>query len=546
MWLRAWQDAHMGYIVGEARGQQTFFPVALDDLIPSDHFCRVIDGFVKRLDFQALGFERAVAAETGRPGYDPRDLLKLYLYGYLQQVRSSRRLEAECKRNVELMWLLGRLEPDYKSIAEFRRLHLKAVIAAGAELVRFARSVGLVRGEWVAIDGSKFQAVASAHAVAARESVKRYLESVEAGDQREEVIIDPAAVAAALEMLARDPEPEAGFMRTVHGMVPAYNVQTAVDAEHALIVAHAVTTEKNDKHCLVPMAEAAQKAVGDPPSLNVVADCGYSSGAQAEACEARNIVPHAPVQRLINNKGDGKLFDRSAFHYDAASDTLICPAGTNADAQATGQGEAPGGLYGARAHLRRLCSEEPMHPVSTTLRSTASAPRRAGTYEPADHSGGDAFATMHSRTSLRHAEIPHLRKPAIPATRGRRSCGRDRTRNHGLQPETDHQCARWPQNDSGDGYLASSGGSADLQIDRTSNFWRLPCLLQMQNHQSIRLFRNSLSRPAVALVSKPTLAPLPQNKFMWFCNRARLYSLRKKGRGTVSCTLFPQLDGLRS
>lgn len=317
----------MGYIVGKARGQQTLFPVALDDLIPMDHFCRVIEAFVGRLDFEGLGFERAVAAETGRPGYDPRDLLKLYLYGYLQQVRSSRRLEAECRRNVEVMWLLGRLVPDYKSIAEFRRVHLEAVTAAGAELVRFARSVGLVGGEWVAIDGSKFQAVASARAVAERESVKRYLEAVEAGDRQEEATIDPARVAAALEKLASDPEPEAGFMRSAHGKVPAYNVQTAVDAEHALIVAHAVSTEKNDSHCLFPMAEAAHQAVGKPPVLNVVADAGYSNGAQAEACEARGIVPHVPAQRGVNNRGDGTLFDRSEFLYDAATDTYRCPAG---------------------------------------------------------------------------------------------------------------------------------------------------------------------------------------------------------------------------
>ena len=155
----------MGYICGEARGQQTLFPAALDDLIPSDHLCRVIDAFVGRLDFHALGFMRAEAAETGRPGYDPRDLLKLYLYGYLQQIRSSRRLETECRRNVEAMWLLGRLEPDYKSIAEFRRLHREAITEAGTELVRFARSVGLVRGEWIAIDGSKFQAASSARSV---------------------------------------------------------------------------------------------------------------------------------------------------------------------------------------------------------------------------------------------------------------------------------------------------------------------------------------------------------------------------------------------
>lgn len=317
----------MGYIVGEARGQQTLFPVALEDLIPEDHFCRVIDAFVKRLDFGRLGFERSEPAETGRPGYDPRDLLKLYLYGYLQQVRSSRRLEAECRRNVELMWLIERLSPDYKSIAEFRRLHLQAVTEAGAELVRFARSVGLVRGEWVTIDGSKFQAVSSSRSVAERESVKRYLEAVESGDQQEEVVIDPAAVAAALEKLQSAAEPEAGFMRTPQGTVPAYNVQVAVDAEHALMVAHAVSTEKNDSQCLLPMAEAAHQAVGQPAVLHVVADAGYSNGPQAESCERRGIVPHVPAQRGVNNRGDGTLFDRTEFSYDAARDTFCCPAG---------------------------------------------------------------------------------------------------------------------------------------------------------------------------------------------------------------------------
>ncbi len=125
--------------------------MTLDELIPEDHVCRVIDAFVDRLDMAGLGFERAEPAETGRPGYDPHDLLKLYLYGYWQQIRSSRRLEAECQRNVEVMWLLGRLVPDYKSIAEFRRIHHEAVTEAGMERVRFARSVGLVRGEGVAI-----------------------------------------------------------------------------------------------------------------------------------------------------------------------------------------------------------------------------------------------------------------------------------------------------------------------------------------------------------------------------------------------------------
>src|SRR5512141_1974346 len=177
-----WRGPGMGFIEGDERTQGTLFPGTLEELIPSDHFCRVIDAFVDRIDMQRLGFVRAEAAETGRPGYDPRDLLKLYLYGYLQQIRSSRRLESECQRNVELMWLLGRLVPDHKSIAEFRRMHRAAVTEAAAELVRFARSVGLVRGEWVAIDGSKFRAVSSANSVHERKAAERYLDQLEHAD----------------------------------------------------------------------------------------------------------------------------------------------------------------------------------------------------------------------------------------------------------------------------------------------------------------------------------------------------------------------------
>ncbi len=175
------------------------FPAVLDDLVPPNHICRVIDAFVEQLEMKKLDFERAQAAETGRPGYDPRALLKLYLYGYLNQIRSSRRLEAECIRNVELMWLLGRLYPDHKSIAEFRRMHRDAVTAAGAELVRFAKSCGLIRGEWIAIDGSKFRAVASIDTVRERVAIQRYLSSVEQADMEPETKIDQSAVQAALE-----------------------------------------------------------------------------------------------------------------------------------------------------------------------------------------------------------------------------------------------------------------------------------------------------------------------------------------------------------
>src|SRR3989442_12504382 len=145
----------MAFIQGEGRGQGTLFPVELDELIPEDHVCRVIDAFVGRLDVAGLGFERAEAAETGRPGYDPRDLLKLYLYGYLQQIRSSPRLESECQRNVELMWLLGRLCPDHKSIAEIRRVPSDAWTEAGGGGGPRGRSVGLWGSVWAAGRGLK-------------------------------------------------------------------------------------------------------------------------------------------------------------------------------------------------------------------------------------------------------------------------------------------------------------------------------------------------------------------------------------------------------
>jgi len=317
----------MAYIEGEQRGQHTLFPTTLDELIPQDHVCRVIEAFVGRLDMAKLGFVRSEPAETGRPGYDPRDLLKLYLYGYLWQIRSSRRLETECSRNVEVMWLLGRLVPDYKSIAEFRRMHRDAVAEAGAELVRFARSMGLVRGEWVAIDGSKFQSVSSVDRIREREALKRYLDQLERADEEHEAVIDASAVADALEKLKNDPEPEASFMKIGRQLTPGYNVQTAVDSEHALIVAQKVTTDANDQRMLLPMAEAAKQAVGSPSSLNVIADGGYSNGEQSEICEAQGIVPFIPPKRNVNNHGGGKLFDRTEFVYDEKSDTFRCPAG---------------------------------------------------------------------------------------------------------------------------------------------------------------------------------------------------------------------------
>lgn len=189
----------MGHIVGEGRGQRAMFPECLDDVIPADHPCRVIDAFVDRLDMAGLGFARSLPAATGRPGYDPRDLLKLYLYGYMQQVRSSRRLELECRRNLEVMWLLNRLAPDHKVISEFRRLHREAVTGAGAALIGWARAQALLQGGWVAIDGSKFRTVSARSGVLARQALQRYLAGLDEVDQADE---------------APHAEPEARLMKT--------------------------------------------------------------------------------------------------------------------------------------------------------------------------------------------------------------------------------------------------------------------------------------------------------------------------------------------
>jgi transposase len=385
----------MAYIAGEGRGQGTLFPVVLDDLVPSDHVCRVIDAFVDGLGMAELGFERAEAADTGRPGYDPRDLLKLYLYGYLHQLRSSRRLEAECRRNVELMWLLGRLYPDHKSIAEFRRVHREAVTAAGAQLVRFAQSVGLIRGEWIAVDGSKFRAVASMSSVRERQALEKYLDSCEKADEESQAVIDPSAVQAALDKLRQHREPEARLMRMAGSFAPAYNVQTAVDAEHALIVAHAVTLDAGDNRCLEPMAEAAKKAL-EADTLNIVADAGYSNGEQAGRCEAAGLVPHVPANRGVNNQGDGTLFDRSLFLYQPESDSFQCPAGKTVHRKQLHRKDRTV-LYQASAADCGRCSLKP--------RCTTSPQRMLSR-----HMDEDALNRMHQRAT---PELMRLRRSTV-------------------------------------------------------------------------------------------------------------------------------------
>jgi transposase len=347
----------MSYVRGEDRGQAALLPAAIEDYVAADAPVRVIDAFVDGLDVAGLGFGRSSPAATGRPPYDPRDLLKLYVYGYLNEVRSSRRLERESRRNVEVMWLLKRLAPDFKTIADFRRDNGTAVVGACRAFVLFCRDQGLFAARLVALDGSKFRAAASARRIMGRREIAKetahldgriadYLAGLDESDAREP---DEAqgATAVALQALKErraeldrlaaklDSEERATL---VEGELdarpmgigkgpkpPSYNVQTAVDADTGLILHHAVTAEPTDNRLLHPMAKAAKETLG-AETLTVVADAGYSNGAAAAACEADGIVPCVPANRAINNQGDGTLFDRSLFTYEKERDVYRCPA----------------------------------------------------------------------------------------------------------------------------------------------------------------------------------------------------------------------------
>lgn len=348
----------MRHIDGESRQQGSLLPEMLDDYVSEDHPVRVIDAYIDQLDLMTLGFSKAATKLTGRKPYHPGDLLKLYLYGYLNQVRSSRRLEKECHRNLEVIWLMKRLRPDFKTIADFRKDNGKAIKAACQAFMHFCRDAGLVSGDLIAIDGSKFKAAASADRVVTRKQLKerrkrltnlvdRYLEQLASADKEEAgLVMRHEQVQQALQKLAEagveldkaeaamdetgakqhcSTEPEAKVMRSGReGMVLGYNIQTAVDTESGLIVHHEVTQDGNDYHQLQPMAEQS-KAVLKTEQLTVVADAGYSNGEHLANCEERQITATVPSHRGINNKGD--YFQKEAFRYDEQRNSYFCPAG---------------------------------------------------------------------------------------------------------------------------------------------------------------------------------------------------------------------------
>ena len=352
------------YIEGEDRSQSVLFPERLDDYIGEDNPVRVIEVFVESLHLQALGFERTSPAATGRPGYHPSTLLKLYIYGYLNRIASSRRLEREARRNVELLWLLGKLTPDFKTIADFRRDNGGAIQRVCAQFVVVCRRLKLLSTGEVVIDGSKFKAVNNRdknftrHKLAERirqleQGVGRYLAELERADRVPEQMLPGRVehlhekVAAAKEQIRQLHEigqvmeaspdgqvsltdPDARSMAT-HGRgtgIVGYNVQSAVESKHHLIVAHEVTNVGSDRALLAPMANRARQALGRK-RLNALADRGYYSGEQIRACDEAGITPLVPKTHTSRARKQGR-FEKEDFRYHPRKDEYECPAGERA------------------------------------------------------------------------------------------------------------------------------------------------------------------------------------------------------------------------
>jgi len=351
----------MGFVEGIHRHQMVMFPESLDEYIADDNPVRFVDAFIESLDLQALGFERSVPAETGRPPYNPGDLLKLYVYGYLNRTRSSRKLEEEAKRNVEVTWLLGKLAPDFKTIADFRRDNGEPIRAVYREFTLLCRSLGLYGGELVAIDGSKFKAVncrernftkgkLKALRRQAEAKIERYLQELDENDAEETDSrkLTREELQEKIEWLKKhkgtydelerqmeeggesqisltDPDARSMTLGSNRGTDVGYNVQISVDAKHKLIVDHEVTNECNDMNQLNSMAVRA-KAVLDVDSLEVVADAGYYNSQEIKECTGQDIVPYIPQTNSSTNKKAG-LYTKEDFRYDAEKDCYWCPAG---------------------------------------------------------------------------------------------------------------------------------------------------------------------------------------------------------------------------
>jgi len=360
-----------GFVEGVDRGQSTLFPSLLDDYVAEDNPVRAVDVFVDGLDLDELGFVGVQPRDTGRPGYHPLMMLKLYIYGYLNRVPSSRRLERECQRNIEMIWLTGQLAPDFKTIADFRKDNGKAIREVCREFVALCRRLDLLSTASVAIDGSKFKAVNArdknfTEAKMKRrleridESIARYLSQLETADRHGDAVPEAKTTrlkskieklkeeivrlnAINAEMMKSEDkqvsltDPDARSMATSGkdtGIV-GYNVQIAVDTQHHLIVAHEVINVGSDRRQLSNMAEQARAEMG-VATLDAVADRGYYEGEEIKACEESGITVTLPKPQTSGAKAAGR-FGKQDFVYVAAEDVYRCPAGERLSYRFTGE-----------------------------------------------------------------------------------------------------------------------------------------------------------------------------------------------------------------
>jgi len=351
------------FIEEDSRIQTTLFPERLEDFIAEDNPIRVIDAFVDGLDLRDIGFDRATPKQTGRPAYKPATLLKLYLYGYMNRIQSSRRLEQETHRNVELMWLLGRLQPDFKTIANFRKDNGKAIQQCCREFVEICRQLDLFAKSIIAIDGSKFKAVNTKQKNDTQGSLKRRIKRTEqhiakylaalddtddddpgGSDQREPELKEKlAALNEHLNQLKlreklvkehpdkqlSETDPDSRLMKqSTVGSLVGYNVQNAVDAEHKLIIAHEVTNKPTDRGQLLPLSMLAKEALAldDGDELIVLADRGYYKGTDMLACTKNDITSLVP-KSTTSPTGALGFYPRDAFKYEPENDVYRCPAG---------------------------------------------------------------------------------------------------------------------------------------------------------------------------------------------------------------------------
>lgn len=350
----------MSYISGTDRSQTMLLPASIDDYVGPDNPVRFIDAFVDQLDLATLGFVRSHPERTGRPGYHPGDLLKLYIYGYLNRVRSSRRLEIETRRNIEVIWLMRQLAPDFKTIADFRKNNRGAFRAVFREFTALCRNLDLFGRQLIAVDGSRIKAVNNWDRTFVKskveksiretdERLERYLKTLDEADQSDEVEPNPdqieglkAKIDAIRERRARltgyhktmsatgetqlsltDPDARAMAAGTRIGV--GYNVQIAVDERHKLIVEQQVHNNVADMGLLTETAAAAKATLG-VDQIDVVADKGYFRIEDIEACEAAGITPFVPKPLRGPARRDGHL-PKEEFSYDPGTDTYLCPGG---------------------------------------------------------------------------------------------------------------------------------------------------------------------------------------------------------------------------